>query len=343
LPIETRTYDRDADPQKGVSAVVISEKMTILHVEDDADLAWIVRTSFEDFGFVGAMITAKSVKEALEFLSERERTQEPLSLIISDMGLPDGSGLDLIREVKTHPYWRMTPVIVLSGERNPEVINAAYALGANSYLPKDPRGGNLVTSLESFYKCWLENIQLPRTAARDRVQDALDRAIGLRTRTSTFYLNLARGLSGESETKFWLDRALLEGNLANLLAFFRNKLTEKDIGPDLIDRLVRHQARVANSLITAENRLKNTPSPDPELLFRWVLELIDAIDEEIFAEALSRLLPKNPVVATALRARAAAQFNALGEHVMESARKAELRQRAASLLDRARMLEETGK
>jgi CheY-like chemotaxis protein len=318
---------------------VINEKLTILHVEDDADLAWIVRVSFEDFGFIGAMITAGSMREALELLNERERTQEPLSLIISDMGLPDGNGLDLIREVKTHPYWRTTPVIVLSGERNPEVINAAYALGANSYLPKDPRGGNMVASLESFYKCWLENIELPRTAARDRVQDALDRATGLRTRTSAFYLDLARGSDEESEIKFWLDRALVEGNLSNLLAFFRDKLSEKDVPHDMMDRLVSHQAQVANSLITAERRLKDKPSPGPELLFQWVLDLTDAINEEIFAEALACLFPKGPLVATALRARAAAQFKALAEHIIERTQRAELRQKAVSLLDRAHLLE----
>ena len=116
---------------------MINKELTILQVEDDPDLAWLVRMAFEDFGFIGSTIVAESVREAFDLLNERERKQQPLSLIISDIGLPDGSGLDLIREVKTNPYWRMTPVIVLSGERDPAVINAAYALGANSYLSKD--------------------------------------------------------------------------------------------------------------------------------------------------------------------------------------------------------------
>ncbi len=322
---------------------MINESLSILHVEDDADLAWIVRTAFEEFGFRGAMLAAKSVREALEILNERERKREPLSLIISDMRLPDGSGLDLIREVKTNPYWRLTPVIVLSGERDPEVINAAYALGANSYLPKDPRGGNLVESLESFYTCWLKNVQLPRTAARDRVREALERATALRARTSEFYLNLARISRAESEICFWLDRALAAGNLSNLLAFFRNKLSEKDFPAGTIDRLESYQARVADSLIKAERHLKNTPSPSPELLHQWALELTDALDEEVFIEALACLFPKNPVVAAALRACVAAQFKAFATHLMERSEQAELRQKAASLLDRARLIEEANK
>ncbi len=314
--------------------------LTILHVEDDHDLAWIVRTAFEDFGFMGAMLTAGSVSEAFSHLNERERKREPLRLIISDMRLPDGSGLDLIREVKTNPYWRMTPVIVLSGERDPEVINAAYALGANSFLPKDPEGCNLVESLESFYKCWLEHVQLPGAVSRDRVQEALDRATGLRARTCEFYFNLARCSGGESEIKFWLDRALAEGNLSNLLAFFRDKLSEQDLPPSTIDRLVGYQARVADSLVIAERHLKETPSPNPELRYQWVLELMGALDEEVFVEALACFFPKSPVIAAALKARAAAQIKALAAHMMEAAKQAELRQKAVLLLNRSRLLEE---
>ena len=322
---------------------VINKELTILQIEDDSDLAWIVREAFVDFGFTGRTLVAESVREALDLLNERERKQQHLSLIISDMRLPDGSGLDLIREVKTNPYWRMTPVIVLSGERDPAVINSAYALGANSYLPKDPVGINLIVLLESFYKCWLENVQLPRNAVRDRVQEALDKATGLRARTSEFYLNLARSSGEESEMKFWLDRALVEGNLSNLFAFFRNKVNEQYFTPGAIDRLFSAQVQVANSLIKAENRLKRMPSPGPEVLYQWVLELMEAIDDEVLVTALAAHFPKSPAVATALRARTANQFKVLALHILESIEHEELRQKAGSLLNKARLIEETGR
>ncbi len=319
---------------------MISREVTILHVEDQPGLAWIVRKAFEDFGFIGTTITAETIREAFELLNERERKEQNLSLIISGIGLPDGSGLDLIRELKTNPYWRMTPVIVLSGERNPAVINAAYALGANSYLPKDPWGTDLLALLENFYKCWLENVQLPQTAVRDRVQEALDRATGLRARTSEFYLNLARSSGKESEIKFWLDRALVEGNLSNLLAFFRDKLNEQDFPPGAIDRVISVQVKVANALFAAERHLKKISSPDSGRLYELALELMDALDEEVFVEALSYLFPKSPVVTTALKVRAAAQFKALATHILESTRQEQLRQKAVSLLKRSRRLEE---
>ena len=71
------------------------EKLTILHVEDDAPLADLVKTAFERFGFKGDMIHADTVSAAVNLLNERARNKEPLGLIIVDMQLPDGTGLVL--------------------------------------------------------------------------------------------------------------------------------------------------------------------------------------------------------------------------------------------------------
>jgi 2-oxo-4-hydroxy-4-carboxy--5-ureidoimidazoline (OHCU) decarboxylase len=86
--------------------------------------------------------------------------------------------------------------------------------------------------------------------------------------------------------------------------------------------------------------LKKTPSPGPELLYQWVLELMDPLDEEIFVEALACVFPKSPVVATALKARLAAQFKTLAVHILESTQQADLRQKAGLLLNRSHLLEE---
>jgi CheY-like chemotaxis protein len=319
------------------------KELTILHVEDDSMLSDIVCEVFMSFGFPGVMITAGSVREAVELLNEREKRGEPIGLIISDMQLPDGTGLDLIREVKTCPAWRNTPVIVLSGEDDNSIINTAYALGANSYMPKSPRSTSFAGLLESFYKCWIENTYIPGTGVRDRLQEALSRAIGLRTRTAEFYLGLARVSEGESdEMEFWLNCALNEGNLSNLLAFFRNKLKETDVSSDIVDRLADMQILVGNALRTAEERLQKTPSPGPVLIYHWVFELLDALDEEVFAEALACLFPVSSIAATALKTRAAAQFKSLALHILEHTEELSLRQKAFSLIEWSYRLAQAG-
>jgi CheY-like chemotaxis protein len=316
---------------------------TILHVEDDALLARLVKKAFERFGFRGEMLSAGSVNDALGLLHERARNRKPVSLIISDMQLPDGSGLDLIREVKSDPAWCMTPVIVLSHEAGEGVINDAYALGANSYLPKATGSKDIQAPLQSIYTYWLENAKLPRRGHQDRLQEALERAVGFRTRTAEFYLSLARGFAASpEESAFWLDRALNEGNLSNLLAFFRNKVREEDAPPEMIDRLHSMQMKVRSVLAAAEEQASAAPSLVPALAYRLALDIADALDENVFAEALGVLFPVSAPATAALKARAAAQMEDLASYIWSRTTDEELRRKTSALLDLSKRLRSDG-
>lgn len=249
------------------------------------------------------------------------------------MRLPDGTGLDVVREVRADPFWHLTPVLVLSGELEPGVINESYALGANCYIPKS--GEDMMKSLRALYACWVESALLPRSRGGDRVHESLSRAIHLRARTSEIYLRLADLVAANpDEMQFWLERSLSEGNLSNLLALFRHKIGEKDFPPETIERLTKMQATVEKALRTAEKCLK-AAAPDSRKTYLWALDLADTVDEEIFAECLGYLFPKAPAATMALRERAAAHFNVLASHILERAEEPELRQRAEALRNRA--------
>jgi hypothetical protein len=69
------------------------------------------------------------------------------------------------------------------------------------------------------------------------------------------------------------------------------------------------------------------------MTYQWVLDLTDALDEEVFAEVLSYLFPKSPEAATALKSRVANQLWELSMHILKETKEPELRRRAASLLD----------
>jgi CheY-like chemotaxis protein len=286
-------------------------------VEDDPILVKLVRTAFQKFGFHGNIISAGRVEEALNLLDERERNRKPVNLILVDMKLPDGTGLDVIRHVKTDPAWRMTPVIVLSSELAPGTIDAAYALGANCYVSKNPATKGVFESLHVLYASWLESALLPEVSSRDHLQDALSRAIHLRARTAEFYFSLARVFEGKPEMSFWLDRSLNEGNLANLLAFIQPKLSEKDVPTATIERLTDMQVDVQHALHKAEECLKRTPAPLSAEVYRWVLDFMGALNEEVIAEVIGCFFPKGPEATRALKARAAIQLKELASHILE--------------------------
>jgi hypothetical protein len=137
------------------------------------------------------------------------------------------------------------------------------------------------------------------------------------------------------EARFWLERSMSEGNLSNLLALFRQKISEKDFSSAAIDRLARMQVRVEKALRAAEVRLRTTTAPESGQIYRMALGLAEVVDEEIFAESLGYLLPKSPTATLALRERAATHHKALATHILERTEEPEIRQRAEALRSRA--------
>ena len=314
--------------------------LTILHVEDDREIADLVQRALERFGFRGDMLPAQSVAEAAGLLEERARSRKPLSLVLTDMHLPDGTGLDVIREVKAMPVWSSTPVIVLSADTDAAIVDEAYALGANCYLPKVPASNAAGSTLQSLYQHWLEHAALPRTGFPDRLQEALERALTLRARIAEFYLTLASRFEGvPDEQAFWLDRALNEGNLSNLLAFFLDKTHATDVPAGMIDRLSQMQGRVRTALKSAEKSLTATRHPAPSLAYGWAFGIADAADEEVFAEVVGVLFPVSSVATTALKARASAQMRDLASHVLGRTTDDGLRRKADALLKRFEQIE----
>jgi CheY-like chemotaxis protein len=286
------------------------------------------------------MLTAGTVKEAFNLLAARARSGNPFSLILTDMNLPDGTGLDVIREVRSSPYWRLTPVIVLSSEIAPGTIDSAYALGANCYLSKISSSKGVLESLKSLYECWMEEAVLPQVHPENRMQGLLKNGISLRARTADFYMKLARSFGAcPDEADFWLDRALYEGNIANLLANFRERLGETKFPSELMDRIDSMQINVRETLaaIEKESQAKSTFSSDEICL--WVLNILESIDEEIFADSIGLFFPIEPVAAVALKLRAAGHLREVATYVLDRTKKTILCERAEKLLEWSHQLE----
>jgi len=81
---------------------------TILVVDDDPDACTILRLFLTAEGF--EVITAQSVSAALSCM----RDHLP-SLIVTDYNMPEATGLDLCRDVRSHPRTWDIPIILHTG------------------------------------------------------------------------------------------------------------------------------------------------------------------------------------------------------------------------------------
>jgi two-component system KDP operon response regulator KdpE len=95
-------------------------------VEDEAQIRRFVRTALESEGW--QVHEAETVKQGIVECG----TRRP-ELVIVDLGLPDGDGLDLIREVRA---FSQVPIVVLSARSDERGKVAALDGGADDYLTK---------------------------------------------------------------------------------------------------------------------------------------------------------------------------------------------------------------
>jgi len=107
---------------------------TVVVIEDEAQIRRFVRTALEAEGW--RVFEAGGVKQGLV----EAGTRRP-DLLILDLGLPDGDGVELLRDLRT---WSGVPVIVLSARSDESDKIAALDAGADDYLTKPFGVGELL-------------------------------------------------------------------------------------------------------------------------------------------------------------------------------------------------------
>jgi len=263
---------------------------TILHVEDDPWLAKVVRLSFDSLGFRGDTLLARTIDEARTILSSTTRYPR-VDLVLSDMNLPDGTGLDVVRMVRNDPARAHVPVLILSGDTDPAKVDRAYALGANTYVAKMPEGRSPFDVLEGLYEHWLKDALLPRGSSYGRVARVLERSVVLHDRLASVFVRIAKQQRPEAD--FWMTLALRQGNLANLYAFVRDQHDE--LADDLLDAVEAYQAKQDRVVMRIERSLEQQPIRTPDDAYRLLREYVESFEIEPFARVTASLFPVVPM------------------------------------------------
>jgi len=121
---------------------------TAVVIEDEPQIRRFVRGALEDEGWL--VHEAATLRDGLAAAG----TRQP-DLIVLDLGLPDGNGLNLIRDVRG---WSSVPIIVLSARAQEADKIDALDAGADDYLTKPFGTGELLARVRA-------NLRRPRAAA----------------------------------------------------------------------------------------------------------------------------------------------------------------------------------
>ena len=96
----------------------------LLVVDDEPHIGLVLRPFLEQLGY--RVSIAKTLDEARSALRATPSTDG----LLLDLHLPDGSGLDFLRELRTHGGTARLPVLVLTAEGEDRILREARRLGA---------------------------------------------------------------------------------------------------------------------------------------------------------------------------------------------------------------------
>jgi two-component system response regulator DesR len=107
----------------------LATRVRVMLVEDQADFRYLMATLLGRQPDLELVAEAESLAEA-----RRHATTTSFDVVVLDLGLPDGTGTDLIAELRSaNPG---TAVLVLSASLNPGSLARASEAGADEILDK---------------------------------------------------------------------------------------------------------------------------------------------------------------------------------------------------------------
>ncbi|MHB8841865.1 MAG: response regulator [Candidatus Aquicultor sp.] len=123
---------------------------SVLIVDDSATLRASVKFSLSEAGY--AVEEAVDGRDALRKLRELQTRGGQVSLIISDINMPNMDGITFIREAKQMPSFKFIPVLILTTESQDTKKMEGKEAGAAGWLVKPFSNDQLIGVVKKFVR-----------------------------------------------------------------------------------------------------------------------------------------------------------------------------------------------
>ena len=113
---------------------------SILAVDDSASMRQMVSFALKSAGH--DVVEAADGEQALALAKTRK-----VNLVITDVNMPKMDGITLIRELRSLPDYRFTPILMLTTESAPEKKQQGKEAGATGWLVKPFNPDQLIATI----------------------------------------------------------------------------------------------------------------------------------------------------------------------------------------------------
>jgi two-component system chemotaxis response regulator CheY len=116
---------------------------TIMVVDDSISIRQVVGLALKQAGY--DVIEGCDGRDALAKL-----TGQKVNLIISDVNMPNMDGISFVRELKTRPAYKFTPVLMLTTESQEDKKEQGKAAGARAWMVKPFKPEALLAAVQKL-------------------------------------------------------------------------------------------------------------------------------------------------------------------------------------------------
>jgi two-component system chemotaxis response regulator CheY len=102
---------------------------TIMTVDDSSSMRQMVSFTLTDAGF-----TAVQACDGVDAISKVDN--QKIDLFITDLNMPNMDGMQLIKQLRSTPAHKFTPILLLTTESHPEKKMECKAAGASGWIVK---------------------------------------------------------------------------------------------------------------------------------------------------------------------------------------------------------------
>jgi two-component system chemotaxis response regulator CheY len=116
----------------------------ILIVDDSPSVRQQVRLALSQAGF-----TVVEANDGMDGIEKLKSTPD-VALIVSDINMPRMNGLDMVEKVKSEPKHKTLPVLMLTSEGQPALIERAKKAGVKGWVVKPFNADMLVSAIKQL-------------------------------------------------------------------------------------------------------------------------------------------------------------------------------------------------
>jgi CheY-like chemotaxis protein len=149
---------------QGIRIFMYARSFHILLVEDSPSDVWLIKEALRLAEIPVRVTVVRDGVEAIEYLGQVQNTIDSPDLIVLDLNLPRKNGQQVLGEIKSSPYLRRIPVIVLSSSTAEDDRRSVYELNACCFVTKPSSLPEYVEMARGMDKFWLSGLEIRQLA-----------------------------------------------------------------------------------------------------------------------------------------------------------------------------------